>query len=118
MPAVSTLKVYIDHHDSHDIVRIVGDASVHNVDELERQLRPAAAWHSRIIVVDLSQVGFISSLGLGVLIQLQRGAQRNGGGVRFVGAKPAVRDTIVKCRLDTVMAMFDTVADALAAEQS
>ena len=42
------------------------------------------------VVFDCSELAFISSAGLGVLVQAARLARANGGSVHHFGAKPAI----------------------------
>jgi anti-anti-sigma factor len=113
MLATRPLEVQICKSDAVVVVHVGGDAGVHNVDELERHLRPVMAMRPSLVVIDLSALSFVSSLGLGLMVELSRGVHRNGGHVRFAAAQPSVRDTIVKCRLDDVLALFPSVDAAL-----
>src|SRR5262245_48776768 len=103
MPAVSGLKVTITIAGPARVVHITGDAGVSNSDELGRHLLPLAAQHPPLVVFDVAGLTFISSLGLSLLMEFQRGLNRHGGQVRLANPQPAVHDMLKKCRLDTVL---------------
>jgi anti-sigma B factor antagonist len=115
MATTHSLEINIERTAGAIIVRLKGEASVQNVDELERQLRPVAASAVELVVIDLSGLSFISSLGLGTMVQFDRGIARKGGTVRFAGAQPLVRGVITKSKLDAVLHLCDSVEQALAA---
>lgn len=114
MNTTTNLEVKIERTTEAIIVRLKGEASVQNVDELERQLRPVVASAAGLVVVDLSGLSFISSLGLGLMVQFDRGIARKGGTVRFAGAQLLVRSVITKSRLDAVLHLCASVEQALA----
>ena len=76
---------------------------------------PLTASHPPLVVFDLADLTFISSLGLSLLMEFQRGLNRHGGQVRLVNPKPAVHDMLKKCRLDTVLIVAPSMDHALAA---
>lgn len=52
------------------------------------------------VIVDLSDVDFMDSSGIGVIAMLVRGQRDTGGGVEVVDAKPIVIRAIETCGLD------------------
>jgi len=111
--ATSALEITVVESENRVVVRLKGDAGVSNADELDRRLIPLSAKRPALVVFDLSDLVFISSLGLGILMQFQRGINRHGGTVRFAGAQAPVADMLKKCRLDSVFILCDTVTAAL-----
>lgn len=65
-------------------------------------------------VLDLSQVGFMDSKGLGVLISLLK-SLGEGGAIHLAGVKPQVRKVFSLTRLDRVFPIHDDAAAAAAA---
>ena len=113
MPSASLLEVTIVESDNRVIVRLKGDADVSNTDGLDRRLIPLMAKRPALVVFDLTDMRFISSLGLGILMAFQRGIERHGGQVRLAAPQPSVADMLRKCRLDSVLHVFNTVTEAL-----
>ena len=115
MPTTSKLQVIIEHADHGMVARLIGDAAVNEVNELERSLRPIAASRGQLVIMDLAELRFISSLGLGMLVALHRGIVAGGGAMRLAAPQQLVRDVIVKCRFDSVLPVHASVNDAVAA---
>jgi anti-sigma B factor antagonist len=118
-PASQPLEVQIvEREERRVIVRVKGDAGVGNVDELDRQLLKLTAARSALVVFDLADLRFISSLGLGILLNFHRNASHHGGRVRLAAVRPQVLDMMKKCRLDSVFEIRPSLSDALEGESS
>jgi anti-sigma B factor antagonist len=70
------------------------------------------------VVVDLSEVGFVDSSGLGVLIAAQKRANRSGGQVMLSAPSETVSNTLQLVRLDKVLGVLPTVEAAKSALKS
>jgi anti-sigma B factor antagonist len=66
------------------------------------------------VVLDLSPVAFIDSAGLASILSLVKGLPE-GGDLRIVGTRDAVRAVFRLTRLDKVLALHDTLEEAAAA---
>jgi anti-anti-sigma factor len=118
MPAASVLSVEVEVQEWGTVIKISGEAGVSNADELSRRLMPVTASHPPLVVFDLAGLRFISSLGLGLLMEFQRGLNLHGGHVRLVNPQPAVHDMLRKCRLDTVLRVAESMEHALTATRA
>lgn len=67
------------------------------------------------IIIDLHEVGFVDSAGLGQLVGALKMCFHHGGNLVLVGANEAVTDLLHLTKLDTVFKVFDTVEDAVEA---
>ncbi|KPK65802.1 MAG: hypothetical protein AMK73_01935 [Planctomycetes bacterium SM23_32] len=81
-------------------------------DELDKLLEEG---HYRL-VFDLSDISFISSVGLGQLMRAFRAATGNDGFVRIVNPQPLVEEVFRFTKLHTLIRIFPTVEDAIAAD--
>jgi anti-anti-sigma factor len=70
-------------------------------------------WSS--VVLDCSRLEFLSSLGLGALIRLDRQLRPTGGRLRLCGLNPHLREFFAITRLDRVMLIADDEAITAAA---
>jgi anti-sigma B factor antagonist len=95
------------------IVRVNGDAGLANVSRLEAELTHIAAEQLPLVVVDLSDLTFIASRGMGVLMGFHRRMELQKGKVRIVSPPSRVRDALEISRLHTVFDMFETLESAL-----
>jgi anti-anti-sigma factor len=69
----------------------------------------------RRIVLDMSDVTFCDSTGLGVLVQVRQRASEGGGWLRVVAPTDAVRRALEITNLDRLIPAYPTVADAAGA---
>jgi anti-sigma B factor antagonist len=66
------------------------------------------------IIVDLGQVEFVDSSGLGALIRAHTSANRSDGALSLVRVGPQMRNLLAVARLTDVLAIFDNTEQALA----
>jgi anti-sigma B factor antagonist len=69
----------------------------------------------RSAVLDLARVRVVDSSGLGAILGCVRVIGGGGGGLRLCGLSPDVRKAIELVRMDWLLDIHDTRADALAA---
>ncbi len=67
------------------------------------------------LILDLREVTFIDSAGMGSLVSLTKRARAAGGDLRLCGASPQVRRTLALVRLDHFLSLDETLEDSLAA---
>ena len=83
-----------------------GEITAANAEEVWRQTRAEinsmSSWRKQWIV-DLSQVRFIDSSGMGVMIRAKKYAPRRGACVRFAGASPVVRNVLRLSKLESFL---------------
>jgi len=65
-----------------------------------------------LVVVDLSGVRLIPSLGLGVLIQISSKCKARGQSLKLAATPPPIRQVFAITRLDRVLEMADSVEAA------
>ena len=70
------MDITIDRHDAIARVRVTGDIDSETAPRLESALSKVLMDGSDELVLDLAEVSFLSSAGLGVLIGIHRDAQR------------------------------------------
>jgi anti-sigma B factor antagonist len=81
---------------------------------LHRQFLDLLPVH-RFFVVDLHDVSFVDSAGLGLLVRLLSRARASAGDLKLCGAGPGIEHTLTVTRLKTVLGACATQGDAIAA---
>ena len=83
-----------------------GEITAANAQEIWRQTRTEinsmSSWRKQWII-DLSQVRFIDSSGMGVMVRARKYAPRRGANVRFAGASPSIRNVLRLSKLETFL---------------
>jgi anti-sigma B factor antagonist len=96
------------------VLAAAGEVDVYTAPDLDGALSDALADGRARVVVDLSDVTFLDSTGLGVLVKGLKGAREAGGWLHLVVTSERIRKIFDITGLDAAMPMFDTVDDALA----
>jgi len=65
------------------------------------------------LLVDLSQVGFLDSSGLGALVRAMTNAQKEGGQTKLLNAGAQVRRLLEMTKLDSVFEIHDDLERAV-----
>ncbi len=78
------------------------------IEHVEAEIRVGA----ELVSLDMTEVGFVSSVGLGALLRLASRVRSGGGRLALVAASDAVTDMLRVTRLDRVLPIGPPVADA------
>src|SRR5262245_44220643 len=94
------LKVEVHETGNGPVVRLRGEAGVPEVSALQASLLPLVARRPGWVTFDLSELVFISSLAMGVLVDYRRGAVRAGARVCLApDLHPTVREALDRAEL-------------------
>ncbi|TCM49362.1 STAS domain-containing protein [Kribbella sp. VKM Ac-2568] len=93
------------------VVRVSGDLDLETSPELTDQLKVLLGPH--LLVIDLTDVEFMDSTGLGVLVGAHKESSSRGGSLALVGAQHRVQKILRITKLHKVFTLYPTL-DALA----
>jgi anti-sigma B factor antagonist len=99
-------------HTTH-VIRVRGEIHVSTAAEFAQRLDDAMSQDAEAIVLDLTEVEFIDSTGLTVLLNGQRNVTLRGGRLALALSNPTVLRLFEITRLDTTLAIEPTLDDAL-----
>jgi anti-sigma B factor antagonist len=102
--------------DGTRLVWVAGELDLHTTPELARALYAAAGEAAGTVMVDLSGCTFIDSTALALLVEAKRRLSGANGGLRIIGAGPAVRRPFEITGLDRVFTFYPTRMAALDGE--
>jgi anti-sigma B factor antagonist len=113
---MSKLLVTFEHRDAHTgVVFIQGSADIAGHDYMKAEMTKVHTSPAKGVVVDIRKMDFITSLGVGELLSLAKAKKGQGGKVAIAGPNQYVNGVFDKARLSTVIPIFNTVDEALAA---
>jgi anti-anti-sigma factor len=95
------------------VVRLGGELDLYNADEIRAALTSAIEAGTERIVVDMSEVEFVDSTALGVLIEARSKIGRDG--LLLAAPQAETRRTLQVSGLDRHLPVHDSVDGALAA---
>ncbi|MBS0017801.1 MAG: STAS domain-containing protein [Arthrospira sp. SH-MAG29] len=102
-----------DVKDNYQIFRLTGLLDAFSEGTFRKIMSKCIDNGPKHIVLDLSQIDFVDSSGLGALVQLVKKAQTNGGTLQIV-SNPRVTQTVKLVRLEKFLSLQQTVEDAVA----
>ncbi|HKY13481.1 MAG TPA: STAS domain-containing protein [Microthrixaceae bacterium] len=105
------LQVHVSQHGGHTVCRPVGELDAFTVGGFRDQLAEIEATGG--IVIDLSDVPFMDSAGLGALIGGIRRVRDGGGSVAVVCSRPAVLRLLHTTGFDRIVDVSATLDEAI-----
>jgi len=98
------------------IVRVVGDITLGKGGDilLKDKINSLLQDGQRKILIDLGQVSYVDSAGLGQLVAVHATTTRSGASMKLLNVTKRLRDLLVVTKLLVVFDTFDTEAAALA----
>lgn len=94
------------------LAQVIGEADIVNADKLETLCLPLVAQRPRRMVVDLSQLTFISSLAMGKLVAARKSIVKHGGEVIIAAPSPLVHEALRRARLHDLFTIVSSVEEA------
>jgi anti-sigma B factor antagonist len=95
------------------VVSALGEVDVFSAPGLDAELDAQIAAGNVRLVVDLSDVAFLDSTGLGVLVKALKHAREAGGWLHLVVTSDRIRKIFEITGLDASIPIFDTAQDAI-----
>ncbi len=106
-------RMNVTQRDNAVVIAIVGSVSMTDADRLQRKLEELAAERVSVIVLDLKEMDFICSVGLGAIIVGYLKCRHHAGQVRLACPLPAVRELLETTCLTKLFDIYDTVEEAM-----
>jgi len=101
-------------HDNQMIIFVREERlDAHNSEALKAEMNRLFSSGSKELIVDLKEVRFIDSSGLGVLVSGFKNASSRQGTLKLSGLQPQVKSMFELTRLHRVFDIFQTVDEAL-----
>jgi len=95
------------------VLHVTGDLDVLTAPTLGTRLDVALAGAPSVLIVDLTEVEFLSSAGISMLVETHRLTERAGMSLRVVAEGPATSRPLRMMSVDEIIDLYPTAADAL-----
>lgn len=100
---------------SSSVIRLGGDIDLYAAPELKRVIFEAIGAGNRDLICDLSEVTFIDSTTLGIMIQARKRLEPGGGSIRVACPDPAIAGVFELVGLDRMVPVHGSLSEAVAA---
>jgi len=109
------MNITINDADGVTIARLSGRLDTANVNQVEQSFTSTIVPKGQHTVVDLTEVSFIASLGIRMLLTVARALGRNRAQFVLFGAAPIVMEILETTAISEIIPVFGTEAEALTA---
>lgn len=106
------IQVSVRHEADAAIVRVQGEVDLRTSPELRGAFLELLEQRPGRIIVDLSDVHYVDSSGVGTIVELKRRAMRDRSEVILVGLQPRVRSLFEITRLEQFFTIAASVDEA------
>jgi anti-sigma B factor antagonist len=106
--------VDVTHRDGWAVVAVIGELELATAPRLRQEVVSLVGRGEHRIVLDLTGVDFIDSVGLGVVVGALKRTRGREGDLLVVAPDERIRSLFRLTRLDEIIELSDTVTDALA----
>ncbi|HOX37217.1 MAG TPA: STAS domain-containing protein [Candidatus Brocadiia bacterium] len=107
------MQTSVEERDNAVIVALAGRFDAASASDVKKLLKGLIADGKCRLVLELSQVDFLDSSGLGVLVTCKRLADNGGGDLRLAGADSRIETILKMTRLNRVFEIDADVAVAI-----
>jgi len=97
------------------ILAVSGEIDIYTAPLFKQAVVDLVADGHRIIFIDMTRVGFMDSSGFGTLLGATKRLRPEGGSLHLFHCTPSIEKMLHLIRLDTIIGIHATEADALAA---
>ena len=105
----------VRHEGNAIIVTLAGEIDLHKAPEVHRALVGACEAKPQHLVVNLEQVAYMDSSGIGTLVEVFRRVNAYSGKLGLCGIGPRVRSLFEITKLDKFFKIYPTEKEALRA---
>ncbi len=97
------------------VLKLVGFLDGHTFIHLEKAFEVAMKAGNKRVVLDLSELGYIASAGVGLFINTQHKLKTDGGDLQLASPTPNVREIFGILGLDTIFTIHPSIDAAVTA---
>jgi len=112
------LRVEVSKHGSTTIAKLIGSANMVVCSDLKDRLLQLVETSSGRLVLDLSELEFISSVGLGGIIAAHLRCRHHKGAVILAAPRPDILELLTVTNLTSLFMVHESVDAALASRKN
>ena len=108
------MDITLSQKDHFNVLTVSGRLDAMSAPAFEAEARKLLDGGAQAVIVDLTELVFVSSAGLRGILALAKGLRAVSGELRFAGLQPAVQEVFAISGFTSLFKLYPTVADAAA----
>jgi anti-sigma B factor antagonist len=113
---VDELRIFVTAGPAHTLVSVAGECDLHTGRPLRDVLTSEVSRGAQRLILDLSELSFMDSTGMQVLLSVCNVLAVRGGTLALVSPQPVVARILELTGTDQVIPVYDTLQDAQTAD--
>ena len=97
------------------ILKLEGRMDLDGADVIRKQLSAATTGHGLRVILDLAEVNFMSSIGIGMIVRLAQSVQKRGGNLVLLDPQSVVWLVLERTHIPEIISVHLRLEDALVA---
>ena len=97
------------------ILKLEGRMDLDGADVIRKQLSSATTGHGLRVILDLAEVNFMSSIGIGMIVRLAQSVQKRGGNLVLLDPQSVVWLVLERTHIPEIISVHLRLEDALVA---
>ncbi len=114
---MNDLKIQSKTEENRIILFISGDIDAYHSPKLKEEMEPFINGEMRDISLDLSDVPYIDSAGLGTLVSILRETRNGKKSLKLIGLRQNIKRIFEMTRLDKIFEVYDTLEESALASK-
>lgn len=106
---------YSELDSSTRLIKLSGALDIHGVNEVEVEFVRLCTGDNVCVLVDLSKVNYISSIGIPLLVNSAKSLARQGGKMALLNPKKSVENVLELTGIPLMIPIFENVQTAVSA---
>jgi anti-anti-sigma factor len=94
------------------VVKLEGKMDIHGVSQVSEEFGSTVEEQTKQIVVDMSAVSFMASLGMRTLMITARSVNGKGGKMVLLNPQPLVKEALMTAGIDRLIPIYDDLETA------
>jgi anti-anti-sigma factor len=109
------MRLRSSERDGIRVIKLSGTLDIHGVNDVELEFVRLCTGENICVLVDLSRVDYISSIGIPLLINSARSVTRHGGRMALLNPKKTVEDVLAVTGIPLIIPIYMDIKAATAA---
>ena len=105
----------LDRDDGIRILKLEGRMDLDGADVIRKQLSAATTGHGLRVILDLAEVNFMSSIGIGMIVRLAQSIQKRNGNLVLLDPQSVVWLVLERTHIPEIISIHLKLEDALVA---